>query len=84
MLARLHVLGGEADDLAVAPDRLVLRDRQEGELVPRRDHLRDRDLAVRGLQDGARQERLLGDGDVVARVEQHGDIRHLHWSGRPT
>ena len=54
----------------------------QGDLVPRRDHLRHADLAVRRPQHGSWQQRLLGDGYRVVGVEEHRDLGQIDRAGR--
>jgi hypothetical protein len=67
-------LRGEADDLPVATDGVALGDGADRDLVAGRDHLADGDLAIPGLEAGPRQERHLGDDDVVPFVELDRDV----------
>ena len=75
MLAGFDVGRSEADDLAVAANRRIVRDVDQGELVARRHHLRDAQLlTVVANQDRSGQERALGNADHVGRVEDDGDV----------
>src|SRR5262249_13978616 len=69
MVADGDVPGGEADDLAVAPNGLAGRDRTAGHLVPGLDVDADGDAGQPVFEDRAGGELLLGDGDVVLRLQ---------------
>ncbi len=70
VVARLHRLGGEADDLVVLAQRLVDRDRRDGDLVAGRDVAAAHHVGAR--QAGAGQQVGARDHDVVGRVQPDG------------
>src|SRR5690242_10851446 len=74
VVAGRDVLGREADNLTVAAHLAATRDGTDGDLVPRRDHLRNANLAAAGPQDCLWYERLLGDDHSVIGVEKNGHI----------
>jgi hypothetical protein len=67
MLAGGNRLPGAADDLVVAPHRLPRRDRPHRQLVAGRDQAADRDAFT--VQDGASDQLVAGDHDIVCRVD---------------
>ena len=71
LLARPDGPGRKADDLVVALDRLALGDRARGDLVARRDEPDDGDVFI--AQQGAADQLLAGDDDVVLRVQADGE-----------
>ena len=91
MRARRDVGHGEADDLAVAAQRLALAHCSNAELVARRNEARRGDAELG--QCRARQQVDSRDGDVVGWVQsdgqgRHGSSRETRWricaaSGRP-
>ena len=66
--------GGEADDLAVAVDRLAGRNRSQGNLMPGRDHLSHPHGLPWLLQPEPGSQRDLGNRDLVFRMETDGYV----------
>jgi hypothetical protein len=74
MIARGDVRRGESNDLPIPPDLSTLRHVAQRELVPRRDHLRNANLAICRPQHSPRQQRLLGNGHRVTWVQEDRDL----------
>jgi len=77
MLAGADRLGGEADDLVVAPDRLARRDRPGRHLVPGRDVAGGGHPLFRNR--GARRDIGAGEDDIVVTVQADEEARAGHW-----
>ncbi len=75
VIAHRDIRGGEADGLAVAPNRLADPPGVPRDLVAGLDVLPHRDAAARVLEDGAGRDLLLGDGHVVLGLQHNRHIR---------
>jgi hypothetical protein len=74
VITRSDIGGGEADGLAVAAHRLAGPASPSRNLVAGLDVLPHLDAPLPILEDGARRDLLLGDGDVVLGLQ---DDRHI-------
>jgi hypothetical protein len=82
VVARGNVRRGKSDNLPVPPNLSPLRHAAQGDLVARRDHLGNADLAVRHAQHGSWQQWLLGDGHRVVGVEEYRDLGQIDRASR--
>ena len=78
VIARLDVLAGEADDLAVLIDRFAFLDRLQRELVPQANASSDRQFLAVKVQHGAGLKRLGDDGQVILRTQMNGHVGQRH------